>query len=92
MIKCDKGKVEIEGMKVLVLAELTTLLHVLYKHVMIDDKGIDPEKAKADIMKAVERAFVEEDEHKEVAKNELKEVLSEFSDLLKNILSGKDDE
>ena len=91
MIKCDKGKVEIDGMKVLVLAELTTLLHVLYKEVMVDNNGIDPEEAKADLMKAVDRAFMEEEEQKEVAKNELKEVLSEFADLLKDILSGKDE-
>lgn len=92
MIKCNKGMVEIEGKGTQVLAEVSTLLRVLYRDCLIKGAGNDPETAKADIMAAVEHAFISDEERKEEAKNALKGIIKDFGDLLKDILSGKDDE
>ena len=91
MIKCDKGAVEIDGKSTLVLAEVSTLLRVLYRDCFIKEGGYEPEAAKADIMMAVEQAFKSDEERKQEAKECLKELFNDLGDLLKDILSGKDD-
>lgn len=92
MIKCNKGTVEIEGKSNQVLAELSVLVRVLHRDCFVGDAGADPEEAKADIMMAVEQAFKSDEERKAEMKDALKGVLNDLSDLLKDILSGKDDE
>lgn len=91
MIKCNKGTVEIEGKSTQVLAEVSTLLRVLYRDCFIKEGGYDPEAAKADIMMAVEHAFQSDEERNQEVKNVLKEALVDLTDLLKDILSGKDE-
>lgn len=41
MLKVDKGNVEIEGTRVLIKSELTTLLYALSKDKVLKDKDID---------------------------------------------------
>ena len=92
MIKCDKGKVKIEGTGYLILSELSTLVHELHYGVFVEKCGATPEESKEDILEAVERGFKTDEEMRECAKDTLKDVLTDLSDLLNNILSGKDDE
>lgn len=92
MIKCDKGNIEISGNALQMLSELTSLVHSMYHNILIDKCDATPEQAKKDILEAVESGFKTEEEMKDHAKQKVKDVLTELSDLLKDILSGKDDE
>lgn len=54
MIKCEKGHVEIQGAKPIVMAEFATLVNVLYHDIFIGKDGMEPEEAKELIFKSFE--------------------------------------
>lgn len=87
MIKCDKGNVVIEGMKSLVLSELTTLVHVLTYEVFMGDLEMSLEEAKENIQRAFELGLKPEEEVREQAKADLKDMLGQFGDMLGGVLN-----
>lgn len=88
MIKVDKGNVVVTGPRPMVLAEFSTLVHVLHYHIFIDKDNMAPEESKKLIMEAVEKGFQTEAETKAMAKESLLDVLS----TIKELIEGKDDE
>lgn len=92
MIMCNKGDIEIKGTAIQCLAELSSLVRSMYYNILIEECGATPEDAKKDILEAVEHGFKSEEEISGYVKDRLMEALNGLSDLLKDILSRKDDE
>lgn len=62
MIESNKGNVHIRGNLIDIYADLATLVHSLYFQILIEKEGMKPEKARADIMEAVENGMRTEEE------------------------------
>ena len=91
MIKIDKGNVEIEGSALEILAEISTMIHEVCYEILIERCDATPEQAKEDIMHAVERAFLIEDEMRDTAAEALENVLEKAAKLLGDLLNRKGD-
>lgn len=91
MIKCDKGKVEICGTVQNVFAELSTLVHFLHHHAIVQFADGDYEESRKMILEAVERGLMSKEEAKDDAK-EAKALVAEALEALAKALAGKDEE
>lgn len=88
MIKVDKGNIEISGNLPLIMAELTTLVHVMHHDTFTRKLNMTPEESKELIMEAFQKGFLTEDEVKEDTKEHLLNLL----DKIKELIVGKGDE
>lgn len=91
MIKCEKGHVEIVGFGLEVLSELSRLVHDLHFEVFVENGGLSTEASRKAILDAVEKGF-KTDEELETEAASKKKRLVEVLDMLKEILTGKDEE
>lgn len=90
MIKIEKGRVEISGLYPNVMADVSTLVHNLYHNICIEHAGMNPEEAKADILRAVNYGFMSKDEVHAKAAKAKEDMLQHpeiLLDMLKNILT-----
>ena len=92
MIKCDNGNIEITGMKSEILADLSTMVHVLHFNVFIENRGMTAEESRKMILDSVEIGFLSESEAKEKLCGGVKDNILKVLDELKELLSRKDDE
>ena len=84
MIKIKDGRLEVEGSKSEIYAELTTIIHELYEEKTLSKKGIE---------KSMRLAFLREselEEERKKAKKEFeqakKEAIEKISELIKELL------
>lgn len=74
MIKVNEGKIDLKGNKLLIRAELTTLIHALFNSKIL---------TKEEIKKDVEQGLMTEDELKQIGKELENKLDSKIDELLK---------
>lgn len=92
MIKIERKHIEISGSYPIVMADVSTLVHHLYHNLCIENMGMNPEKAKEDILHAVNNGFMSKDEIHAKALDALEQIKNnpEFlMDMLQAILNKK---
>lgn len=88
MIKCDAGKVELQGNEQLLLVDLATIVHSMLHDYLIKTKGHDPREARETILRVVDKGFKTEKE----LEHEAKELVLELLGKIREFLTGKDEE
>lgn len=97
MIKCEKGSVELQGNLPKLLSESSTIVSAMYD-TMINNLGFPSKAAKDLLQKAMVKGIEAVEADSEAAekaaaeKETVKERIIEVLDMLKEILTGKDEE
>ncbi|MBR5316005.1 MAG: hypothetical protein IKU44_04360 [Firmicutes bacterium] len=86
MIKCDKGVISVKGRPIECFAELSCIVRELYE--LVSDL-VGEERAREDIMNAVEAGFRDIEDIKE-ENRESEECVADMLDMLADLLRGKD--
>lgn len=92
MIKINKGTSEIAGTYPILMAEFSTLVRTLHDKILIENMGKTPEKAREEILRAVDIGLQDFEESRAEAIEKLHEHPELILDILKELFAGKGDE